>query len=120
MSVPLTEMTALPGCGAVPEGVPPDDEPEVPPPFAVPAGVCPLGLVELASGSLDWLSTCWLNGSLLANLLKEVRTLSWVSGALDDAREPVEGAAGDAVAEPLRVGAASDGVPVGVAPVVAV
>lgn len=125
-SVPFTEMTAVPGVGALAllpgEGLP--DEglrvPWLPPPLERPLGPPEDALddeeedgdeeddAELAESSLS----CCANGSLLAKRLKEESCPSSTLGGADEASaEPVEDDVDDGVSPPPREGAARLGVP---------
>src|SRR3954465_9094713 len=82
VSVPLTEMTAVPGVGWPPpdEPVDPDEpEPDVPP-EGEPEGEPGAGSAVLAT-VVDWSTCCW-NGSLLSKRLKDA---SWPSAAVPSA-----------------------------------
>ena len=108
-SVPLTEMTAVPGLGAL--ALPPDDEDEpllpLEPEWA--DGPAAEGAEEDVAGlSLS----CWANGSLLANRLKDDSWPSATGGADADASEEPDDGVEMGAWLPPSVGAARVGVPV--------
>ena len=76
MTVPLTEMTALPGAGALPRGTP--ELPLGEPLDGVPADGFVEGDAEPDDGVV-WI--CGANGSLVSKRLKDASCPSWADGA---------------------------------------
>jgi len=113
----LTEITAVPGCGALVPPLPPDEDDDSPP---LPELELPEGDPEEGAGededdeeepcAVSSLSCC-AKGSLLANRLNDDSWPSATGGAEADASDPSPDAVEAGAALPPSVGAARLGVP---------